>query len=446
MDNTKNSDRQRENTINAQEANFNRLELYGPLPATQPGAPVSENIGRAATGGGGGDGLAGSIDRPRQDQANRPPYIQRESSYTRPENPTVAVLDPFGDRALLTLNGAHGLGHGEVSARLAFENGYNVLRLQTNDNRNEFNRWDLSKPLKQLITDIDSGKLNLGKGDVLNLSLGQHPDPNFKTVSDMLGMNINGQNLAENKNRIIEKMRELAADPKADADVRNRCSIAVDTIDAINKIKERGIEVVHAAGNDNANGTGEHVSLEFLTVNHELSALRPTGEVAQYSANHNMTTPVLGQVDARYVPFNPLDPTPAAQQQGRYFIDGSNVSLPASEFGGLNLAGTYFNEGTNDSNHTERRTSPSFPPGPLTSIDGTPGGFHPYLPALQITNSDPKNTLPVPREIEPSTLAFPPGADNSRGYIAASTYGTSFANVFFLPTQFDRLKQLKGTR
>lgn len=100
------------------------------------------------------------------------------------------------------MNGDDGLNHGEISARLAQENGYNVIRLLLESGRSQNDVRDFSIPLKQVDQAIDSGQLNLGKVDVLNLSFGQKPDPTFADVSNWLKMEISPENLKENRDKI----------------------------------------------------------------------------------------------------------------------------------------------------------------------------------------------------------------------------------------------------
>lgn len=98
-----------------------------------------------------------------------------------------------------------GFTHGEFSARLAEANGFNAIRVQQNGMEGK-EISDFSKSLNGIADQIDSGKLKLGKGDVINVNLGQL-DPSFEQINKLLGSNKDNTITPENvKNPETQKI------------------------------------------------------------------------------------------------------------------------------------------------------------------------------------------------------------------------------------------------
>jgi hypothetical protein len=234
--------------------------------------------------------------------------------------PTVVVLDNFrGDYE--DFNGrAGGPAHGEISASAAEQNGFNVIRLQYKD--------DVSKVLAQINRDIDSGKLpKLGRGDVLNMSFANgiaFSDISFKDASDMLGVKITPDNLADKEvqKKIISALGRLAAhgkDPK-------KAKAAEETLAELREIKKlqgRSIEVIAAAGNHGP----DHFDLSIIGVDERLSALGLDGKPAAFSARNSTTKDTKGVYEVKYNPWTPLLDWPVSYQTDRpeWTLEGTNV-------------------------------------------------------------------------------------------------------------------------
>lgn len=235
-----------------------------------------------------------------------------------PDKPTVAIIDSFNKlvpEALVPLPNGNEIPHGEISARAAEANGLNVIRLQTPNTANNapYGPW-----LREVEKRIDSGELPLKRGDFLNISMGDG-QPTFAEMSRTLGFQINAGNLAENRERMIQRMGEIAADPRKPQALRNQMKDYLEANESIARLQARGITVVNAAGNDPDN----RFSPSFLRAEVQLSSNRPDGRKHEFSAQNSLTTPADGVVGFHARAVNLLDPTPVARQKGEYVIAGT---------------------------------------------------------------------------------------------------------------------------
>lgn len=246
-----------------------------------------------------------------------------------PDRRTVVVLDRYGANEMLMrpdLGGDYGFSHGELSARMAEENGFNVVRMQIGYRKPGF--MDIPGALADLNAGIEDGSIKLQRGDVLNVSLSV--ETSFADASRMLGMDITAENLREKRDEMIDAMRSRVDDPRVSKEDRAILRHALLINDGVAKLQEKGIEVVTPAGNKGA----DRFNLGMLLADRQYSALTRDGEVAAYSARNSLTTDGVGDIDFRMYPVNALDPTPLAEQEMKYRLAGTNVYLSADDFGG----------------------------------------------------------------------------------------------------------------
>ncbi len=148
---------------------------------------------------------------------------------------------------------------------------------------------------------IRKGTLPLGKGDVLNVSLGNNVakdifhqsiagtgDPTYKELNDKLkpqGLTITPENLEANRDKLVKALETIAKDPH-DKKWQAMAQAALDSNAALKKIDAMGVEVLHASGND---GT-DHVDLNFLFARHQLASVDPATHKADKFSNANSLT------------------------------------------------------------------------------------------------------------------------------------------------------------
>lgn len=292
-----------------------------------------------------------------------------------------------------------GFTHGEVSARLAERNGFNAVRLQLNDTPAGF--ADFSKHLNGIADLVDSGKLKLGKGDVVNASVGNN-DPTFDDVNTILGSNdsnrITPENISDPKVQkdLLGRLDKLATDEKQSPEVRDWARIMVDTNKAIERLQGQGIEVVHAAANT---GPGT-VSLEFLRANHELSSFDPkTGKVDKFATDHRHVTQGDGVLPIRFRPGTEV----GGQREGKYTVEGTGITFRGEEFGNLNMQQS-------------------------VSIGG---------------KDIPREDAAIAKYFGDKIGREAPPRVNENGFLVAVASGNSFVNVQFLAAQRERLAAMK---
>lgn len=287
-----------------------------------------------------------------------------------------------------------GLTHGDISARFAEQNGFNVIRGDDShpDRANTDTRF--SKLLNEVSDKIESGELKLGKGDVVNLSEGRPDDPDFEQATKRLGLEKNpltAENYKDRKEEILNRLKSIASEPENPNNAWAKD--ALDTNLAIQRLQAKGIEVVHAAGNEKGK-----FSIDFMAAEHQLASVDPrTGRADQFSAVHSNTKAADGVLPIRFDPGPELGPG----RGGRYSVDGTNLSIPGEEFGNLNQKQTI------SLGHEE----------------------------LQVDQFKKNYASLVGREAPP--------LNNEKGHIVAVAAGTSFSNVHFLAEQRERLRAKK---
>jgi hypothetical protein len=254
--------------------------------------------------------------------------------------PTVAVLDDFSkdpDNIVPFDDKGHGLPHGDITAKAAEQNHFNVIKLQMGGN-------DFSKSLGSIEKKVASGELPLGKGDVLNISMG-NKDPTFEQASQLLStpdhpLSVTKDNLdAGMRTKILDRLGEIQNDPKSSPAVRDWAKSTLESNQTIQRLQDRGINVVHASGNEGP----DHFSINFMTAKYQLSSARPDGQPHQFSADHPLTTKSDGAFGVKFQQTNMFDPTKIEDQKGSYQLDGTNVGFSAAEIGRSPTSGDRYN-------------------------------------------------------------------------------------------------------
>jgi len=274
-----------------------------------------------------------------------------------PHKRTIGVLDVFKRTPIvpdpdhpgtLRTNGSlmldgpkYFITHGELTAQNAEQNGYNALRLENKSSVNTGSGFDFSKPLADIYQGVLSGKLNLKRGDIVNMSLAQNNpglmgEPSFYEANQFLQLTnpITPGNLnsPEKRAEILDAMRTKIRDSSVDPKLRERLRQVIDTNTMIDKIqKDLGIEVVTAAGNQGPT----RFSWDFLAASQRLSATDSAGQRMPWSAlESSPAAKAQGSYDVRYTQdllAPQLDPP------GKYFVAGTKLSISAAQYGGPRL-------------------------------------------------------------------------------------------------------------
>ncbi|MBU6451110.1 MAG: hypothetical protein KGS72_04975 [Cyanobacteria bacterium REEB67] len=379
----------------------------------------------------------------------QPIKIVGKPEHPDPNKPNVAVLDDFAGPK----EKAGGLStetHGDISAKAAEANGFNVYRVQTSD-------ASYGEQMKALDDKIKSGELPLGKGDAVNVSLGMPSDLSIKDTTGFFGAQASNDNLAQNKDKLLDGFKaksEDASNPGLQAVTRD----VVQSNDAIKDMQDKGIKVLHAAGNE---GTDKY-SAHFLNAT-ELNSTRPNGQVDSFSADHNLTVRGDGVLPVTTRPADPFSKTPLAQDKGSSEIqlpNGKTLSQPITE---LNKAWTGdrvpFDRNSFDA-HTytdQLKEIPNEQPNLMISADRlgnketrfTPGRSpKPDFDAGQLRpaagDSGLSITQTVPTRNDNNNLKFTdtPSADKTPK-VAGVLAGTSFSNIGYLADHKEEMERLK---
>lgn len=214
--------------------------------------------------------------------------------------PTVAFLDT-GRTDPIKFD-QYQLSHGQVSALAASKNGFNSFILDIDGHSTA----SMSQHLNEIDKSIESGKLPLGKGDVLNISVdknGMMPlrklngdlEREGKELSQFLGQQsppmqlelpVTADNLAKNRPALLKALEYLAPGHEAYTE-------ALATNKALDSISNRGVTVLSAAGNEGP----DRVDLNNLTVKNQLGS----GDKAQecddpFSTTNSITEKADGAV------------------------------------------------------------------------------------------------------------------------------------------------------
>lgn len=292
-----------------------------------------------------------------------------------------------------------GFTHGEFSARMAEANGYNAIRAQLGD-KPDNSLTDFSKPLNSIADQIDVGKLKLGKGDVINVSMGGF-DPSFEQLNGLLNSNkdntITPQNInnPETQRDVLERIGKLSEDPSQSDVKREWGRILLNTNQAIQRLQDKGIEVLHSASNDGK----DTVSLEFLKANRELASVDPgTGKPDAFAVEHSRVTPGNGVYPIRFQPGTEM----GGGREGKYTVEGTGVKFRGEEFGNLNMQQT-----------------------------------------VSIFGAKAKSDEGVKQAFDKMIGREQPPRNNENGYLVAVAVGNSFVNIDYLQRNRERLQELK---
>ncbi|MBX9572190.1 MAG: hypothetical protein K2X77_25070 [Candidatus Obscuribacterales bacterium] len=256
------------------------------------------------------------------------PFGELPSKLDRPREanaPTLLVLDDYRYHEV-ALKDEHGFSHGEISARMAEENGLNVKRFQVEISK--AGAFELGNSMIEIAKRIDSGELKLPEGTALNLSFGL--SMTYDQVSSALNMNITPENVKEKRLEIVKKLDEMFEGKKLSINA-SALAEAADTNRGIMELQKRGIKVISAAGNEGP----EYINLGTLAADVQYSALTPNGGIADYSGKNSFTKDGRGQVDFYFQPIDLANPKSIIEQSGTYSVDGTNIKLDAAEFGGM---------------------------------------------------------------------------------------------------------------
>jgi hypothetical protein len=366
--------------------------------------------------------------------------------------PTVAVLDDFTEEKEKA-GGKAIENHGEISAKAAEANGFNVYRIQTND------AAGYGKQMQAIDAKIKSGELPLGKGDAVNVSLGQPNDLPIKGTTDFFGAASTNDTLAQNKDKLLDGIRAKSndKDPK-NADMAKTFGDVTKSNDAIKDMQDRGITVLHAAGNE---GTGLF-SAHFLNAT-ELNSTKPNGQADNFSADHNLTVRGDGVLPVTTRPADAFSKTSLYQDKGSYEINlqnGKSISGPITE-GGKSWTGDKvpFDRNSFDRNTWSEKFKqiPNEQPTAMLSserLGGEDMRFTPGLspkPAFDSVQLKPSEgdtgltiTYPVSTRNDNVNLKFTdtPSTDDAPK-VAGVLAGTSFSNIGYLADHREEMERLK---
>ncbi len=268
---------------------------------------------------------------------------------------------------------------------------------------------DFSKPISEVAAKVEKGELPLGRGDVLNVSMGKvaeydksgkekpgSGDPTFADLSKKIGFEVTPQNVRENTDKILDRFKDIAKD-SSDPVWQARAQEALRTNAAIDRLQATGVEVAHAASNDG----NDRIDINFLKAKHELQSVNPeTGQRDKFSGAGNQS--VDGSV--------PIYRTDSNQRDAVYSMAGKEFTNKELQV----LNGDVVN------------SLPLTKPGMISMPDklaGTPDDLkHLYDKAVG--------------RPEPPTKV---GANE----LTAVAVGNSFNNIRFLQDQLARLRALK---
>jgi hypothetical protein len=367
------------------------------------------------------------------DNTKADPYkLLDDPSKADPNKPTVLFLDDFKneapglsnnnkDKSLVisqnteiavnkvngtTENGTKketetGFTHGDFSARMAEKNGFNAIRAQQTgiDDRNK-GLTPFAESLNKVADQVDAGQLKMGKGDVVNVSAG-NIDLSFDQVNTLLHSNKDNMVTPENVNKpevqkdILNRLDANTKNPDENPALKQFSQRLLDTNNAIQRLQDKGIEVIHSGANDGK----DTFSLEFMKANKEFASTDPaTGKLDSFSPEHSNTTPANGVYPIRFQPGTEM----GGGREGKYTVEGTGVTFGGEEFGNLNMQRT------------------------VSIADKTATGDE---GVKYIYQND------IGREAPPR--------NNENGYLVAVAAGNSFANVDYLAREHDRLAQLK---
>ena len=378
-----------------------------------------------------------------------------------PDRPTAVFLDHFGGVGAKFEKGA-GPAHGELSAQAARAHGYNTIKLEVPESA------DISTSLHNLNKQIDQGKIALGQGDVVSISLGSPAStdkhghdipldgmPTFASASKLFGFKITRDNIgdAHVRERIkagLEKIaRTYGARPGGD-DAKEYLA----QITEVQKLQARGVVVLHSAGNDGPN----RFQLDMFNAKVKLAALGLDGKETDFSARNKHTVDAQGVFEIKYNDWNPFSPVPVRDQApGKYPIwtlHGEDVQysfkrshkpLDKIPFG-IKANGDYdWQKVTDipDIKHLPQFVSGDATPLRLSSPSGAPS-------AVQLNDKSfspivvPAPVVPAPVVVHPVKGLTPSGQAALEGpHTVEVIAGTSYSNIDYLHKHYEEFMAAK---
>lgn len=401
-----------------------------------------------------GDAQPPKKEEPKeQDRVHDPEVVKQTGD--NPKAPTVAFADVFNVKDQYLANNTT-VSHGEISRKAAENNGFNTVALDLDNTRDKFNNKDFSKDLNAIDKKIDDGELKLGKGDALNISMGNE-DPTFKQASDFVGFPVTRENLAENREKILNRMNEIKEDPSRSEADRATANRVVETNKAIDKLQGKGVEVIHAAGNEG----NDKFSWEFMNAKTQLSSNKPDGTADSFSADHSLTTkgngviPVHSKMDVDL-----LSKTPVAKQTGSYEVGDTGVKFQREKLPPLSGDTHVFNRQNDDylAKATKARPDVSQPSSMLakeTAMHGTKVPEAKQFSAEPQRERNPDKFTKQPEAIaqmwtakigKPGVVggdsAVPKAGETTSNEVLR---GTSFSNIDYLKGNFDSMARKKNS-
>ena len=424
---------------NNQLASVDRLEL---LSSPQP--PRSDAGGR--------DSLPpltidGTDSGQKPEKKSEPFELISTSKDMDPSKPTAVFLDQFA-RKDVDLGGTK-VAHGEISRAAAEENGFNTVALNLQAPESLGNGTDYSKAINKIADMAQDGKLALGKGDVLNISMG-NLDPTFEEASKFLGFPVTAQNLASQRENILKRMQEISQDESRSKEDRETAERVVNTNNAIDRLQDKGVEVVHSAGNDGQ----DRFSWDFMNAKWQLSSNRPSGKPDEFSASHSLTTSADGVLPLKIKQEGDLiSPVPMAEQKGKVAIADTGVEFPIDSKSPFSGNSRIFNRENINPKFSQPMATPQekavpeqlfIPELTFSSQEKLPWTDKSSAELLSFTGKSelPKRmemAYPMSDVIKKITSNPGPGEELMSGVIN----GTSFSNIGFLKDQRARLEALK---
>lgn len=207
-------------------------------------------------------------------------FFDPASKELDPNKPTLLVFDNFSGRRQPGWPNAGGEAvsvRGDVSAEEAEKQGFNVVRIgSTADDP------ALDKALPELADKIDNGDLALGQGDIVNINA--ESNISFKSASELIGFTITADNVKDMVPDMLQRMRELAEDPRQDAATSIWLKQMLAVNDAARRIADKGIEVVASAGTDGP----DKFNIAALTATTQLALRTESGVLSTLSAKNSL--------------------------------------------------------------------------------------------------------------------------------------------------------------
>lgn len=220
----------------------------------------------------------------------------RQEGRETPGAPTALVLDDFSSKG--TTIGAADTSHGGILTAGFNAMGFNVIRANLPDVAplKHTSRFDFSAALSRAANFIDANPDRFKPSEhpenrsFLNTSFGNNEDPRdkdsgdftYKQLSKLVGLDVNSANMKINTNEVLRRLDLVAqgknpiteqCDWKISKHDREIAGAAVRTNQQIQRIQDKGVEVVHSAGNDG----GNRIDINFLRAT-QLRADAPHGD------------------------------------------------------------------------------------------------------------------------------------------------------------------------